>query len=104
MRLAVDVMGGDQGPEELLHGVKLGLGTAGIDKLYVVGQQELVQPVLKKLRLTDSRLEFVHASEVLTMDDKPVQGLRRKRDSSILKAVDLLRDGAADALISSGNT
>ena len=54
--------------------------------------------------LRDPRVKIVHASETLTMDDKPVEGLRRKKDCSILRAVDLLKEGKADALISPGNT
>jgi phosphate acyltransferase len=56
------------------------------------------------LGFDDSRVKVIHASEVLTMEDKPVLGLRRKKDSSILRAVELVKDGKADALISPGNT
>lgn len=105
MRLAVDVMGGDHGPEELLQGVKLGLAAEpSITRLHVVGPPSELQPLIEKIGCTDPRLEIHPASEVLTMDDKPVQGLRRKKDCSILRAVELVRDGRADAVISSGNT
>lgn len=105
MRLAVDVMGGDHGPEELLQGVKLGLAAEpGITRLCLVGREEEIRPLLAKIGCSDPRIEIRHASEVLTMEDKPVHGLRKKKDCSILRAVEEVRDGTADAIISSGNT
>ena len=105
MRLAVDVMGGDHGPEELLQGVKIGLAAdAGIRNLSVVGPEAELRPIADRIGLRDPRFGIHHASEVLTMEDKPVQGLRKKKDCSILRAVDLIKDGRADAVISAGNT
>ena len=105
MRLAVDVMGGDHGPEELLQGVKLGLAAEpSISRLHVVGPPAVLEPMIRSIGCSDPRLVIHPASEVLTMDDKPVQGLRKKKDCSILRAVELVRDGGADAVISSGNT
>ena len=105
MRLAVDVMGGDHGPEELLHGIKLGLAEEpAIVSLHVVGREEEVRPLCERIGLRDARVQIHHASEVLTMEDKPVQGLRKKKDCSLLRAVELVKDGKADAVISAGNT
>jgi len=105
MRLAVDVMGGDHGPEELLQGVKLGLAAEpGIQRCYLVGREAELAPLRSRLGLDDPRIEFRPASEVITMDDDPALGVRRKKDSSVLRAVELVRDGLADAVISSGNT
>jgi len=58
----------------------------------------------KRGGLDDRRVEVVHASEVLTMDDKPLEGIRRKKDSSMVRAIELVREGKADAVISPGNT
>jgi glycerol-3-phosphate acyltransferase PlsX len=105
MRLAVDVMGGDHGPEELLQGVKLGLESeSSIQEVQVVGPEVEISSLLRRIGCSDPRIRIRQASEVLTMEDKPVQGLRRKKDCSILRAVELVRDGLADAVISSGNT
>lgn len=105
MRVVVDVMGGDHGPEVVIRGVQHALlNNANISRLFLVGRQEEIKPVLSRCGLSDPRLEVVHASEVLTMEDKPVEGLRRKKDCSILRAVDLLKEGQADALVSPGNT
>ncbi len=105
MRIAVDVMGGDHGPAVVIEGAKMALrANDKITELYLVGRQDEIQKALAKVGLHDSRVKLVHASEFLTMEDKPVEGLRKKKDCSILRAVDLLRQDAADALISPGNT
>lgn len=105
MRLAVDVMGGDQGPAELLHGIRLGLAAdPSIGKVYVVGRESELLPLAKQVGLTDPRVEYHNASEVLTMEDDPTVAVRRKKDSSLLRALSLVSDEKADAAISSGNT
>lgn len=105
MRIVVDVMGGDGGPEVVVHGAKLALETTpAITELSLVGDEAQIAAACRKLSLSDSRVQVVHASQVLTMQDKPVEGLRRKKDCSLLRAVDLLKEGRGQALISTGNT
>ncbi|MFM8357312.1 MAG: phosphate acyltransferase PlsX [Verrucomicrobiota bacterium] len=105
MRLAVDVMGGDHGPEELLQGVQLGLqADPQVSRVFVVGREEEIRPALARIGLSDPRLEIRHASQVLEMGDDPAVAVRRKKDSSVLRALELVREGSADAVISSGNT
>ncbi|MBX3731430.1 MAG: phosphate acyltransferase PlsX [Verrucomicrobiae bacterium] len=105
MRLAVDVMGGDHGPTELLHGIRLGLESdPSITELQVVGPEETLRGLSREVGLTDSRVTYVAASEVLTMDDDPGLAVRRKKDSSLMRALELLRAETTDAVISSGNT
>lgn len=105
MRLAVDVMGGDQGPEELIAGIKLGLAAEpAIERLLAVGPTELLSDAARRSSLSDRRFAIVAATEVLTMDDDPALAIRRKKDSSILRAIELVREGEADVVISSGNT
>ncbi len=105
MRIAVDVMGGDHGCGVVVEGIKLALeANARISAVFVVGQREEIEGALARSRLRDARVQVVHASEVLAMDDKPVAALRRKKDCSILRAIDLVRDGQADAVVSTGNT
>ena len=105
MRMVVDVMGGDHGPGVVIEGARLALQSyPSISELYLVGRQEEIQEGMVRIGLRDPRVRIVHAGETLTMDDKPVEALRRKRDCSILRAVDLLKEGRADALISPGNT
>jgi glycerol-3-phosphate acyltransferase PlsX len=105
MRIAVDCMGGDHGPEVVVRGVKMALDRySAIEGLYLVGKEDEVRHWMAKAHLKDSRLEVVHASEVLLMTDKPTDGLRKKKDCSMLRAADLLKEGKAQALVSQGNT
>ena len=105
MRVAVDVMGGDHGPDVVIEGVRLALKELPkIEKIILVGQRELIERILVRRKFLGGRLEVVHASQVLTMDDKPLLGLRRKKDCSIARAVDLVKQGQAEAVISPGNT
>jgi phosphate acyltransferase len=105
MRIAVDVMGGDNGCGVVIEGVAAALQSQpSIQEVSLVGDQTGIEAELARQRCRDPRLKIVHASEVLTMEDKPVEGLRRKKDCSILRAVDLVKAGRADALVSLGNT
>jgi len=105
MRIVVDVMGGDHGCGVVIDGVRLALeANAAITELYLVGDQTQIEAALKKSRCRDGRLKIIHASEVLTMEDKPLAGVRKKKDSSLVRAVELVEEGKAEAVISPGNT
>lgn len=105
MRIALDVMGGDHGCAVAIKGVKLALeADQRITSVLLVGQEDKIRPALREVGLTDPRAQIVHASEVLTMEDKPLEGIRKKKDSSIVRAIELVRDEKADAIISAGNT
>jgi glycerol-3-phosphate acyltransferase PlsX len=105
MRIVVDVMGGDHGPEVIIDGARLALASnAAITELFLVGRENEIQAAMTRLHCSDPRVHILHASEVITMEDKPAEGVRRKKDCSIRRAVDLLNEGKADALISPGNT
>ncbi len=98
-------MGGDHGCVVAVKGVKLALeADSRITSLVLVGQEDKIRPVLREVGLTDSRVSVLHASEVLTMEDKPLEGIRKKKDSSMVRAIELVRDEKADAIISAGNT
>jgi phosphate acyltransferase len=105
MRIAIDVMGGDHGCGVVIDGVKIALSNAAkVDQLFLVGKGDEINSALRKSQLNDSRIIVVHATEVLTMEDKPIEGLKKKKDCSILRAVELIKEGKADAVISQGNT
>lgn len=105
MRIAVDVMGGDHGPQTIINGARLALQSEkSIAQLFLVGREEEIKTALSRNGCRDPRVSIVNASDVLCMEDKPVEGLRRKKDCSILRAVELVKEGKADALISPGNT
>src|SRR4051812_30475433 len=105
MRIAVDVMGGDHGCGVVIQGAKRALEThKNITALYLVGNKAAIHAALPPGGFRDHRVRVVHASEVLTMDDKPASAIRRKKDASIVRAVELVREKKADAVISQGNT
>jgi phosphate acyltransferase len=105
MRIAVDVMGGDHGCGVVIEGAKRALeADQRISSLFLVGNKTDIHAALPEGGFRDHRVRVVHASEVLTMEDKPVTAVRRKRDSSIVVAMELLHAKKADALISVGNT
>ncbi len=105
MKLAIDAMGGDFAPQNIVAGAMAALrDNSHITKLYLVGDQPRVETELRKLGASNNRLELVHASEVIEMDDPPVQSVRRKKDSSMGRAIDIVKRGEADAVVSAGNT
>ncbi|HEX3720328.1 MAG TPA: phosphate acyltransferase PlsX [Verrucomicrobiae bacterium] len=105
MRIVVDVMGSDHGAETIIEGVRMALESQpSITRLFLVGQEAEINAAINRVGCADPRIAIVPATQVLSMEDKPVEGLRRKKDCSILRAVDLLKDGKADALVSPGNT
>ena len=106
MQIALDAMGGDHGPEELIDGALLAVKQTGL-QVTLVGNQQVLQAHLDRLRPGDpglSRVHIVHASEVVEMDESPVDAIRKKKDASVLVAFDLVRQGQADAAVSAGNS
>jgi glycerol-3-phosphate acyltransferase PlsX len=105
MRIAVDVMGGDHGCGVIIAGVKRALEESKeISAIYLVGDKAKIHAALPERGFRDHRVRIIHATEVVEMTDKPVVALRKKKDSSIARAADLVAEGKADALISLGNT
>ncbi len=105
MRIAVDAMGGDFAPREIVRGaVDAALKLPVVTKIYLVGQSEAIKRELDLYPCNSSKLELRHASEMVDMDESPAMAVRRKKDSSIGRAVDMVKDGEADAVVSAGNT
>ncbi|MCL2646493.1 MAG: phosphate acyltransferase PlsX [Phycisphaerales bacterium] len=104
MRIAIDVMGGDHAPDKILEGALQALPLLEPDdKLILVGNKELIAPHIAHTSQHD-RIQIEHASQVITMDDSPIEAIRGKRDSSIVRMVKFGKEGHADAMISAGNT
>jgi len=105
VKIALDAMGGDFGPPNLVAGAVMALREIPrIEKLYLVGDSGRIETELKKQACNDARVEIVHSTQVVEMSDKPVESVRRKKDSSISRAVDLVKHGSADAVVSAGHT
>ncbi|MGB9887553.1 MAG: phosphate acyltransferase PlsX [Moorellales bacterium] len=103
MRIAVDAMGGDYAPGEVVRGAILA-AKSGEAEIILVGRQDLLAAELEKLKDHARNITIVHAPEVIAMDDPPATALRRKKGSSIWVATELVRSGQAEALVSAGST
>lgn len=102
--IAVDVMGGDHGVEVAVPASLEMLRQREELRLILVGKQELIEPFLGRLGKAESRLRVEDAREIVEMDDAPADALRKKKKSSMRLAINLVKDGDADAAISAGNT
>jgi len=106
VHIALDAMGGDHGPEELIAGALLAVEQAELH-VSLVGDEVLLGAILGKIahgRSAASRIRIVHSSQVIEMSEHPVEAVRKKKDSSIMVAFDLVRRGEADAVVSAGNS
>src|SRR3989449_422095 len=93
--IAVDAMGGDNAPKEIVAGARRAAAELGVP-VVLVGDPALIGDA--------GGLEVIPASEVIGMHDDPAQGVRRKKDSSLVRAAEAVRDGRASAMVSAGNT
>ena len=102
--LAIDAMGGDRAPEEVVRGAVL-VARGGLDvKLHLVGRADEVQEQVTRAEWEGEAIQVVPAEDVIEMSDSPVETLSRKKRSSIAVAMQMLSDGKADAFLSAGNT
>ncbi|MBT9518169.1 MULTISPECIES: phosphate acyltransferase PlsX [Methyloversatilis] len=103
--LAIDCMGGDHGPSVTLPASLAYLRRDPACSLLLVGLKDVLDAELKRLGVSDEpRISVVHASEVVGMDEPPAQAMRGKKDSSMRVAIDLVKEGRAQAAVSAGNT
>ncbi len=102
MRIAVDVMGGDHAPQVNVDGALNAARQPGME-VVLVGQEDAIRRELGARKQTRS-FEIIHAPEVIEMDDHPATSVRRKKESSIVVGMRLVKDGRADAFFSAGNT
>ncbi len=104
-KIALDAMGGDHGPEVTVPAAIRALDNNDQLELILVGDEAVLQAVLRNQRnIPDGRLHIHHASQVVGMDELPSQALRGKKDSSMRVAINLVKEGAAQACVSAGNT
>ncbi len=106
MKIAIDAMGGDKAPQEIVLGAVEAARQRGKSspELVLVGDQERIEQELSRVDTSDLPLSVHHASQVVDMGDSPVMAVRKKKDSSISVAADLARSGEVDAIVSAGNT
>lgn len=93
-------MGGDKAPEEIVKGA-IAASEDLSEEIILVGHRDKIAPLLEK---AGSSLEIIHAEEVITNDEQPVNAIRKKKDSSIVKGLKLLKEGKVQAMVSAGST
>jgi glycerol-3-phosphate acyltransferase PlsX len=105
MKIALDAMGGDYAPKNIIAGAVLALREyAQIERLFLVGDAARIGDELKALNFSDPRIGIIHCTQVVDMSDSGLDSVRRKKDSSISRSVDLVKSGEADAVVSAGHT
>jgi len=103
LKIAIDAMGGDYAPREIVRGAWEAYQESGQQSI-LVGDRDALMNELKQLDANCAGLEIVHADEVIAMDDAPAVAVRRKKNSSLVLAADLVKGGQASALVSAGST
>jgi glycerol-3-phosphate acyltransferase PlsX len=104
VRVAVDAMGGDNSPLEMVKGAVDAINERPEITVHLVGQEKVLVEELSKYSYDKARMIIVNASEVITNDEAPVMAVRKKKDSSIVVALNLVKSGEADAFVSAGST
>lgn len=105
MNIALDMMGGDYAPTEVAKGLKLYLKEADERvKIFCIGEQKTLEKYFKEFSINDTKIEIVHAGQVIGYNEHPTKALKEKPESSISIGFNLLSKGSVDAFISAGNT
>jgi glycerol-3-phosphate acyltransferase PlsX len=104
VNVAVDAMGGDHAPEQIVKGAVEALTADRRVKVTLVGKEAAIMQELQKYTYDVARVDVVAASEVIETAEPPVTAIRKKKDSSIVKALNLVKDGICDAFVSAGST
>ncbi len=104
VKVALDAMGGDNAPVETIKGMVEALSESSDVHVFAVGQENLIKEELQKYSYDESRVTIVQAAEQILMEDHPTEAIRTKKDSSLVKALGLVRDGICDAFVSAGSS
>ncbi|MBR1524871.1 MAG: phosphate acyltransferase PlsX [Lachnospiraceae bacterium] len=104
VNVAVDGMGGDNAPGEIVKGAVDAVKVNDGVKVYLTGTKETIEAELGKYEYPRDRVEVVPTTEIIEMGESPVMAIRKKRDSSLVVALNLVKDGKCDAFVSAGST
>lgn len=99
VRVAVDAMGGDLAPAEPVKGAVEALEKRKSLHVTLVGREEVIREELSKYKYPEDRLEILDAREVIEMAEPPVNAIRKKKDSSIVRGLKLVKEGTCDAFV-----
>lgn len=103
MRIAVDVMGGDNAPREIIEGSVQALVEYGVE-LYLVGLKDEIVKYVDEKYIKNPKVNIIEASEIINVDEAPVNAVKHKKDSSLVVGLKLVKDGKCDAFVSAGST
>ncbi|HFL3863342.1 TPA: phosphate acyltransferase PlsX [Clostridioides difficile] len=103
MKIVIDGMGGDNAPKSNVEGAVNAIKEYQVD-LIITGDKYLLEKEFSNYEFDRNKLEIVHTTEIIENEDKPVKAIRSKKDSSMVVALNLVKEGKADAIISAGNT
>lgn len=104
MKIAIDGMGGDNAPAAVVEGVIQALKDYESIEFYITGPEDKINAELSKYDYSKDKVKVIDAKEVISTNEHPVMAVRRKKDSSIVKALNLVKDKTCDAIISAGST
>ena len=102
--VALDAMGGDNAPSQMVKGAVDAAGKNANVKVKLVGVQDILEKELSQYEYNREQIEVVHASEVIETGEPPVEAIRKKKDSSLVVAMNMVKEGEADAFVSAGNS
>lgn len=104
MKIAIDGMGGDNAPIAVIDGVIQALKEFDNIEFYITGPEEIINSELTKYAYRKDKITVIDAKDVISPDEHPVMALRKKKDASIVKALNLVKEGKCDGIISGGST
>lgn len=104
VRVALDAMGGDNAPVEVVKGAVEAVNEKNTIQVMLVGMEDVIQKELTKYTYDKERIQIVNADEVITNDEAPVMAIRKKKNSSIVVGLSQVKNGEADAFVSAGST
>ena len=103
-KVAVDAMGGDNAPVEIIKGAIEAVNDNSKIKVYLTGKQDVIEKELTQYTYNKEQIEVVNATEIIETAEPPVMAIRKKKDSSIVVALNLVKDGVCDAFVSAGSS
>ncbi|MBQ6811915.1 MAG: phosphate acyltransferase PlsX [Agathobacter sp.] len=103
-KVALDAMGGDNAPMEIVKGAVDAVSSRNDIKVFLVGQEDAIKEELAKYSYPAEQIEIVHAPEVIEMAEPPVIAIRKKKQSSMVVAMNMVKHGEADAFVSAGSS
>lgn len=103
MKIAIDGMGGDNSPSAIIEGSVMAVKEFGVE-LIITGPEDVISRELQKYQYPKEKITILNAAEVISTNEPPVMAIRKKKDSSLYKALELVKKGEAEGVVSAGST